>query len=393
MSTPENGKSVTEYNNDKTDQLGKVHRSDAQLDSRKAAPLLAAPPGMLRRTIATLDPGYFALVMGSGIVSVGTDLLGFALISRIILAVTIVGFAVLLTAYLARAIWFWPWFVQSLRDPTTAMAYFTVVAGSNVLGIRLLMAGHQVLTIVLGAFASIVWLMLTYGLPSFIIASARRPILREINGTWLIWVVATQSLAISASGVAGVTKIEGLASALPTLAVCLWSVGVMLYLILIVIIFFRLLLVEVTPSEMGPAYWIAMGATAISVRAAAGILLLHGPHAVVIVNDMRPFLIGLSVVFWSFGSWWIPLLVLFGLWRYLLRGYSREYEPRLWSVVFPLGMYTVASFTLGSVAKLDFMTAIARVWVWIGVFAWAGLLISMLLALIKAKWRPQQAAG
>lgn len=330
-----------------------------------------------------LDPGYFALVMASGIVSVGTDLLGYALISQIILAATITGFVVLIAAYLVRAIWFRPWFVQSLRDPTTAMAYFTVVAGSNVLGIRLLMAGHQRLTIVLGAFAGIVWLTLTYGLPSFIVASARRPILREINGTWLIWVVATQSLAISASGIAGVTTTKWLASVLPTIAVSLWGVGVMLYLILIVMIFFRLLLVEVTPSEMGPAYWIAMGATAISVRAAAGILMLHGPHAAVIVNDMRPFLIGLSVVFWAFGSWWIPLLVLFGLWRYLLRGYSREYEPRLWSVVFPLGMYTVASFTLGNVAKLGFMTAIARVWVWIGVLAWAGLLIVMLSALIK----------
>jgi tellurite resistance protein TehA-like permease len=100
--------------------------------------------------------------------------------------------------------------------------------------------------------------------------------------------------------------------------------------------------VAVTPAEMGPAYWIAMGATAISVRAAAGILVLHGPHAATLVADLRPFLVGLSVVLWAFGTWWIPLLILFGIWRYVVQDYSRSYEPRLWSVVFPLGMYTVA---------------------------------------------------
>lgn len=341
------------------------------------------PDGMFSRALATLDPGYFAWVMGSGIVSVGADLLGYSLISQIVLAITLAAFSVLSLAYLARAIWFWPWFIQSLRDPTTAMAYFTVVAGSNVLGIRLLMTGNQVLPILLGSFSALLWLVLTYGLPSFIIASARRPILREINGTWLIWVVATQSLAIIASGIAAVTTNGLLSDVLPAISVTMWGIGVMLYLILIVMIFFRLFLVEVTPSEMGPAYWIAMGATAISVRAAAGILMLKGPHAQVIVSDLRPFLVGFSVMLWSFGSWWIPLLVLFGFWRYFVRGYSRAYEPRLWSVVFPLGMYTVASYTLGSVASLGFMVSISKIWVWVGILAWLGVLFSMVFALLR----------
>ena len=345
---------------------------------------LNLPNGRFAAALATLDPGYFAFVMASGIVSVGTDLLDYHAVSQVVLGVTIIAFVVLALAYAARLVWLRPFVRQSLRDPNTAMAYFTVVAGTDVLAARLAMGGHSLLTLALGAAAALVWLALTYGLPWSIVASARRPVLGEINGTWLIWVVATQSLSIVAAALGPVSPGTGLRTALPAVAVCLWGVGVMLYLILIVIIFLRLLLVEVTAAEMGPAYWIAMGATAISVRAAAGILTLHGPNAAALVTQIRPFVVGISVVLWSFGTWWIPLLVLFGIWRYVIRGYSRAYEPRLWSVVFPLGMYTVASATLGRVDGLGFMVSVARIWVFVGLVAWAGVLALMLASFALA---------
>jgi tellurite resistance protein TehA-like permease len=344
----------------------------------------AVPGGLVQRALATLDPGYFAWVMASGIVSVGTDLAGEPLLSRVVLGVTIVAFVLLVPAYTARMLWFRSYVRQSLGDPTTAMAYFTVVAGTDVLAIRLAMAGHPLVALGLGAAGALVWVVLTYGLPWSIVAGAHRPVLGELNGTWLVWVVATQSLSIVAAVVTPHAPASWLTADLPVVAVCLWGVGVMLYLVFIVIIFLRLLLIEVTPAEMGPAYWIAMGATAISVRAAAGIISLHGPHAATLVTALRPFLIGLSVVLWAFGTWWIPLLILFGIWRYVVRGYSRAYEPRLWNVVFPLGMYAVASDTLGRAAGLGFMVSVARVWVWVGVAAWAVVLALMLAALERA---------
>jgi len=86
----------------------------------------------------------------------------------------------------------------------------------------------------------------------------------------------------------------------------------------------------------------------------------------------------------AFGTWWIPLLILFGIWRYVVRDYSRSYEPRLWSVVFPLGMYTVAFDTLGRAAGLGFMVSMARVWVWVGVAAWVVVFGLMLTALPRS---------
>jgi len=352
-------------------------------DGSRARPL-PVPGGLVRRAIATLDPGYFAWVMATGIVSVGTELLGDHLLSKVLLGVTVAAFVGLTLTYVARLVFFAAFVRQSAADPTTAMAYFTVVAGTDVLAVRLVMAAHPLVAFALGTAAAALWLVLTYALPWSIVATARRPVLGQINGTWLVWVVATQSLSIVAAAVAPSAPATWLRADLPAIAVCLWGLGVMLYLVLIVIIFLRLLVIEVTPAEMGPAYWIAMGATAISVRAAAGILALHDPRAAVLVAAMRPFVVGLSVVLWAFGTWWIPLLVLFGIWRYVLRRYPRTYEPRLWNVVFPLGMYTVASFSLGQIAGLGFMAAVARVWVWVGVAAWVAVLCVMGGALIRA---------
>jgi hypothetical protein len=136
---------------------------------------------------------------------------------------------------------------------------------------------------------------------------------------------------------------------------------------------------------MVPAYWIAMGATAISVRAAAGILDVHIPATAALITELRPFLLGVSVLLWSFGTWWIPLLLLFGIWRYLIRHYSRAYEPRMWNIVFPLGMYTVASWSLGhAAAGLSFMTSIARVWFFVGFAAWIVVAALMGVALVRA---------
>lgn len=352
------------------------------------------PTGLVGRALATLDPGYFAWVMASGIVSIGADLLGFGTLSDVVLGVAVVAFAGLVIAYVARAVWFMPFVRRSVQDPSVAMAYFTFVAGADVLGVRLVMAGHPAVAAGLGAAAAAVWLVLNYGLPWSIVARANRPVLREFNGTWFVWVVGTQSLAIVAAALVKSAPGDALRRHLAETSVCLWGVGVMLYLALVVIILLRLLVVEVTPQEMGPAYWIAMGATAISVRAAAGILALPIHIAGPFLGEIRSFVVGTSVVLWSFGSWWIPLLVLFGLWRHVLRRFPLSYEPRLWSMVFPLGMYTVASYTLGHAAHLSFMVSIARVWVWVGVAAWAAVLVLMVAGLGRALLRrPPAPAG
>ncbi|WP_111720150.1 tellurite resistance/C4-dicarboxylate transporter family protein [Homoserinimonas sp. OAct 916] len=353
------------------------------------------PDGRVGSWLATLDSGYFALVMATGIVSIGSRLLGHDLIADILLYLTAIAWVVLLLAYTVRIIRFPRRFAAALKAPTSAVAYFTVVAGTNVLSSALI---HYdiwwLLATILGIFAFLVWLVLTYGLFSSVVLAGNHPKLREITGGWLVWVVGTQSVAVLATTLAPHLPWPMGANMLGSTAVMFWGVGVILYLILVVIIFLRLFLIETTPPEMGPAYWILMGATAISVRAAAGILDLGVSEPTSLLTHMEPFVAGFAVVLWSFGSWFIPMLVIFGLWRHFVRRYPAGYEPKLWSIVFPLGMYAVASVTLGRAIDFEFMQQLAAVWVWFGIAAWVIVTILLVIAFVRGlKPRAPQASG
>ena len=123
------------------------------------------------------------------------------------------------------------------------------------------------------------------------------------------------------------------AALLAPVAVGLWCVGLLLYLMVVGLILLRWLTLPITPETLGPPYWILMGATAISVPPGAHDLALPGRTPV--VRATAGFVQGFSFALWVFGTWWIPLLVILGLWRHVRRHWPLTYEPTLWSVVFP----------------------------------------------------------
>jgi tellurite resistance protein TehA-like permease len=84
-------------------------------------------------------------------------------------------------------------------------------------------------------------------------------------------------------------------------------------------------------------------------------------------------------------TWWIPLLVILGSWRHVRRHWPLTYEPTLWSMVFPLGMYSVATLTFGKVAHLPFMEPLARFMLWVTVAAWALVAAAFLARLARRR--------
>jgi tellurite resistance protein TehA-like permease len=299
----------------------------------------------------------------------------------VLLVLTAAGLAVLSAALVIRLARFRPSVAADIRAPERVFGFFTIPAGLDVLGVRLSDAGHPLVTAILAGVAATVWLVLTYGVPaSLLLTRARDSVLSGVNGSWLLWVVSTQSLALTAAVlVPGWPAQSGL---LASFAAGLWSLGLVLYLLLVSLILLRWMTVPMTPQALEPPYWILMGATAITVLAGAKILGL--PGTLPEVRATAGFVEGFSYALWAFGTWWIPLLVILGFWRHVRQRWPLTYEPPLWSVVFPLGMYSVATLAFGQTAGISFMEPLARVMTWVAVAAWI---------LVAAAFLRRQAAG
>jgi tellurite resistance protein TehA-like permease len=318
------------------------------------------------QAVRKLPPGSFAFVMATGIVSTGVFYFGPSWLSRALLVIAATGLVILGVALIMRLVRHFPLVLADGKAAERAFGFFTITAGLDVLGVRLYLAGHPVATAVLGGIAAPIWLLLTYAVPAgLLLTGATDSVLGGINGTWLLWVVATQSLSIAASVMT--LSWPSRANVFAPFAVGLWSVGIVLYLVLVSLILLRWLTVPVTPETLGPPYWILMGATAITVLAGARIVAI--PAAVEVRAAAAPAGEDLSLVLWL--TWWIPLLVVPGLWRHLRQHWPLVSETGLWSVVFPLGMYSVATLAFGKAAHLSFMNPIADVMVWVAVAAWA----------------------
>jgi tellurite resistance protein TehA-like permease len=323
--------------------------------------------GRAATAVRDLHPGYFAFVMATGIISTGTFLLGPSWLSLTLLVAASAGLAVLGVMLVARLVLFRANVAADIQAPDRVFGFFTITAGLDVLGVRFAFDGHPLVTAILSAVAAAVWLVLTYGVPaSLLLDRTRDSVLGGVNGSWLLWIVATQSLSlVAAILVAAWPSQSGL---LAPVAVGLWCVGLLLYLMVATLILLRWLTVPMTPAALGPPYWILMGATAISVLAGARAISLSTD--ITVVRATAGFVEGFTFALWAFGTWWIPLLVILGLWRHIRRHWPLTYEPTLWSVVFPLGMYSVATVTFGKDAHLAFMEPIARFMIWVAVAAW-----------------------
>jgi len=79
---------------------------------------------------------------------------------------------------------------------------------------------------------------------------------------------------------------------------------------------------------------------------------------------------GLTVLWWAWATWLIPLLISAGVWRHVVHHIPLRYESSWWSVVFPLGMYAVAGMYVGRADSLPIVEQIGAAWMWVALLAW-----------------------
>jgi tellurite resistance protein TehA-like permease len=334
----------------------------------------------LQRTVRGLTPGYFALVMASGIISVGMRLGGHIAVSVLLLAICAVSFVVLVVLNVWRVTAYPDAVLSDFLDPARGFGFFTFIAGGNVLGVRLAMDGHHAMSAGLLAVGLVAWLLLGYVIPwTSVLGRSERPVLDKANGTWFIWVVAGQSVAASSATLQPV--LPPLRDALAVVAVFAWSVSLFLYAAVGIMVSARLLIYELRPTDLTPPYWVAMGAAAITVLAGARIVeMVDTP----MVEATRGLVAGVSVSIWAFATWLIPVLVAAGWWRHRTHRVPLRYEPSLWSMVFPMGMYAVAATYLSRADDLPLVGIVGAVGIWGALGVWTVVLAAMVASATRA---------
>lgn len=333
-------------------------------------------------TLRDAFPPYFAMVMATGIVSMALHALGHDAAADALFAFNLACYAALWGIGIARIVRAPRALAREVADPLRGPQFLAIVAATNVLGAQCVgVAGWDAAATMLWLAGLALWALITYAFFAAITVAADKPALEHgISGAWLLVTVSTESVAVLGAEVAphfARPDIVMFAS------LCFFLAGGMLYILVIALIFLRWTFLPMHSHALTPAYWINMGAVAITTL--AGAHLLEAAPAYPFVAGLEHFVAGFTLFFWATGTWWIPLLLLVFAWRHLRARTPVRYDAQYWSMVFPLGMYSVATTVYATDNQLGFLLPIARFMGYVGVAAWALTTAGLLGALLRRR--------
>lgn len=293
-----------------------------------------------------------------------------------------VAYAVLIALNVLRAVRHWPAFAADVTDHGRGTGFFTIVAATCIIGAEFrLIANNVPAATVFLAIGLVLWFVVTYTIFTAFTIKRDKPILQGgISGSWLLAVVATQSVAVLSSLIARELA-QPYRLELNFSALSMWLWGGMMYIWIISLIFYRYLFFDFAASDLTPPSWITMGAMAISTL--AGSLLVQNTPDAPFLASLLPFLKGFTVFYWATGMWWIPMLLTLGIWRYVIQRFPLRYDPMYWGAVFPLGMYSVATRHMASALELPFLAFLPDVMFAAALVAWTIAFVGLLFELRK----------
>lgn len=281
-----------------------------------------------------------------------------------------IGYAALAVAGAVRAR-----SIPAIRAEIAAAGFTTmaVPAATSVLAGYLALRGLTTPALVVGVVAMAAWLVLGYLVPAQRVldnSGARDgDRLRGADGTWFLWGVSTQSVAV----VAGLLAPQVPGHGLGAVATLWWGLGMAQFVLVAALVAARMMLAPVHPGEEVAPYGVFFGSAAISILAGSELAALPSGERILAPE----FVTAVCVCLWAFATWLVPLLVTLTLWQWRRSPESDFLRLALWSIVFPIGMYGQATLRLGDAAGLEWMSPIAHADAWFAPAAWLAVALGM----------------
>lgn len=286
--------------------------------------------------------------MGTGILSIGLSVTGHETVSLILLGLDVVLWLGLGLVFGRR----WVRHRRRWLDETRSPAGLTAIAGTAVFGARIALLGTYWAAYVLLVLALCLWLRL--------VPAVLRGWTTPTVGVSFVLAVATESLALLSALLALQARIS-------------WLVVAALVPLVLGLLFYVFVLARFDIRQLAVGcgdHWVTGGALAIATLACARAAEAAGVSPS--LDGLEGVLEDAALALWLAAMAWLPVLVCSEIvWRRL------SYDTRRWSTVFPVGMYAVCSYEIGSLKGIRAVVEFARVWIWIALAVWAVVALAM----------------
>jgi tellurite resistance protein TehA-like permease len=357
---------------------------DAPTDVADAA---AQPPMDRGNVVANLFPGSFAMVMATGIIATAARQQKIGWLADLLYVIAVVAYVVLAVLVVARLVVYPRRLLADLTSHSRGFAFLTIVAATNVLGSASIVV-HSWWGLAQGLWwASLaLWAVLLYtALIAVVLRHDKPGLAAGINGTWFLLTVATESIAV----VGALLLVHHPGDLLAFTCLAAFALGFVLYLIVMTMVFLRWTFSPLDPTEADPPAWIAAGAVAITVLAGSNLITakLVSPRIAVLV----PLLEGLVIMAWATATFWFPVMIAIGVWRHIISRVPLRYHPSYWALVFPLGMYSAATFKMLAAIKLDSLSWLPKLALGVALVAWTATFVGLLVHGVSSRRTPAPA--
>ncbi|MET9383752.1 tellurite resistance/C4-dicarboxylate transporter family protein [Streptomyces sp. NPDC002928] len=294
---------------------------------------------------AQRPPAAGAAVLATGILSVGLQLSGYEVLSRIALVLACAAWLALAADFALQLLWERERWVRRAGTP----AALTSVAATAVLGTRFSALGRHTLAEALLALSVVLWPVL--------LVDVVRHWRRRMPGTVFLGCVATQGLAVLGATLAGALSTAWLARA----AMVLFWLGIVLY-------GFALAHFDLRQTVEGAGdQWVAGGALAISALAGAKLISAQSASLYLWNDDNLGVLRTVTVALLVLALCWYAVLLV----AEPLRPRPRlRYDVRRWSTAFPTGVTAAATLSVASAVGVPWLKGLGEVLLWVAVAVW-----------------------